>query len=91
MNGCLAKEVAKTASGVYVIKLNENAKWSDGSSVTSKDIKYTIENQRKSVSGVDRNEEGSDLVKFENLYGLASKVISVLNEVYKKLIEQTGV
>lgn len=55
------------------------------------DIKYTIDNQRKSVSGVDRNEEASDLVKFQNLYGLASKVISVLNEVYGKLIEQTGV
>lgn len=43
MSGCLAKEVAKTASGVYVIKLNENAKWSDGSSFTSKDVKYTID------------------------------------------------
>lgn len=55
------------------------------------DIRYTIDNQRTSVSGVDENEEASDLVKFQNLYGLASKVISVLNEVYDKLINQTGV
>lgn len=55
------------------------------------DIKFTIDNQRKSVSGVDKNEEASDLVKFQNLYNLASKVISILNEVYDKLIEQTGV
>ncbi|MCM1171665.1 MAG: flagellar hook-associated protein FlgK [Clostridium sp.] len=55
------------------------------------DIKYTIDTQRKSISGVDENEEASDLVKFENLYNLASKVISVLNEVYDKLINETGV
>lgn len=54
------------------------------------DIKYTIDNQRKSISGVDANEEAAELVKFENLYGLASKVISVLNEVYNKLINETG-
>lgn len=55
------------------------------------DIKYTIDSQRKSVSGVEQNEEASDLVKFQNLYGLASKVISILDEVYDKLINQTGV
>ena len=55
------------------------------------DIRYTIDNQRKSISGVDENEEAADLTKFENLYNLASKVISVLNEVYDKLINDTGV
>jgi flagellar hook-associated protein 1 FlgK len=55
------------------------------------DILYTIDSQRTSVSGVDQNEEASDLVKFQNLYNLASKVISILNEVYDKLIEETGV
>lgn len=54
------------------------------------DIRYTVDNQRKSVSSVDKNEEASNLVKFENLYNLASKIISVLNEVYDKLINETG-
>ena len=54
------------------------------------DIKYIISNQRLSISGVDSNEEASELVKFENLYNLASKVISVLNAVYNKLINDTG-
>lgn len=55
------------------------------------DIRYTIQTQRSSVSGVDKNEEASNLTKFQNLYQLASKVISVLNEVYDKLINDTGV
>lgn len=60
-------------------------------SLNQDDIKHTIENQRQSISGVDENEEASDLVKFQNMYNLASKVISVLNEVYDKLINATGV
>lgn len=60
-------------------------------SKNQEDIRYTIDNQRKSISGVDQNEEASDLVKFQQLYNLASKVISILNEVYDRLITQTGV
>lgn len=54
------------------------------------DIKDTIDNQRLSVMGVDEDEEGVDLVKYQNAYNLASKVISVMQEIYDKLIEQTG-
>jgi flagellar hook-associated protein 1 FlgK len=58
---------------------------------TYSNIKETIDNQRMSVSGVDEDEEGIDLVKFKKAYNLSSKVISVMQEIYDKLIEQTGV
>ena len=54
-------------------------------------IKDTIDNQRLSVMGVDEDEEAVDLVKYQNAYNLASKVISVMQEIYDKLIEETGV
>ena len=50
-----------------------------------------ITTQRTSVSGVDEDEEALNLVKFQNAYNLSSKVISVLQEIYDKLINQTGV
>ena len=50
-----------------------------------------ITNQRMSVSGVDEDEEALNLVKFQNAYNLSSKVISVMNEIYNKLINETGV
>ena len=50
-----------------------------------------ITTQRASVSGVDEDEEALNLVKFQNAYNLSSKVISVLQEIYDKLINQTGV
>ena len=55
-----------------------------------KNIKGAVETQRTSVSGVDEDEEGIDLVKFQHAYDLSSKVISVMNQIYSKLIEETG-
>nr|MCR4832838.1 hypothetical protein [Butyrivibrio sp.] len=51
----------------------------------------TIENQRLSESGVDEDEEASNLVKYQNAYTLSSKMIQTLTEVYDRLILQTGV
>jgi flagellar hook-associated protein 1 FlgK len=50
-----------------------------------------ISTQRTSVSGVDEDEEALNLIKFQNAYNLASKVISVMAEMYDKLINETGV
>ena len=53
-------------------------------------IADAIEEQRKSISGVDEDEEGVNLVKYQNAYELSSKVISIMNAIYSKLIEETG-
>lgn len=50
-----------------------------------------ITNQRLSVSGVDEDDEGIDMVRFQEAYNLNSKMISILNECYDKLINETGV
>ena len=39
----------------------------------------------------DNSVEAVNLVKFQNAYNLASKVISVMSEIYNKLINETGV
>lgn len=60
-------------------------------STTYMNIKDTIDNQRMSVSGVDEDEEAVDLVKYKEAYNLSSKIISVMQQIYSKLIEETGV
>ena len=50
-----------------------------------------INNQRLSISGVDNDEEAMDLVKFKNCYNLSAKVITVMNEIYNKLINEMAV
>lgn len=55
------------------------------------DISYTIDNQRIAISGVDEDEEAVNLVKYQNGYNLASKMIQTLTEIYDRLILETGV
>jgi flagellar hook-associated protein 1 FlgK len=54
-------------------------------------LEKTIKNQRLSDSGVDEDEEASNLVKYQNAYTLSSKMIQTLTEIYDRLILQTGV
>lgn len=53
-------------------------------------VKSAVETQRISISGVDEDEEGIDLVKYQHAYELSSKIISVMNQIYNKLIQETG-
>ncbi len=55
------------------------------------DISSAITNQRLSISGVDEDEEALDLVKFQNAYNLAARMVQCMAEMYDRLITQTGV
>ncbi len=60
-------------------------------STNYENVSNAIDNQRMSISGVDEDEEALNLVKFQNAYNLSSKMISVLTEIYDRLILETGV
>lgn len=45
-----------------------------------------IDTNRKSVSGVDEDEEGSDMIVFQNMLFNQYKMLNVLNEVLDKLL-----
>ncbi len=50
-----------------------------------------INNQRMSISNVDTNEEAASLTIYQEGYNLACQIVSVMNEIYDKLINQMGV
>ncbi len=54
-------------------------------------ISSAITKQRLSVSGVDNDEEALNLVRYQEAYNLASKMIQVMTEIYDRLILETGV
>lgn len=54
-------------------------------------ISETIIQKRMSISGVDEDEEALDMLKFQNAYKLASKMIQTMTEMYDRLILETGV
>ena len=84
----------RTAGGFLECVLSDamlNAKNADTFYSTYLSLESNIHNQRLSISGVDEDEEAISLIKYENSYTLASKMISVLTEIYDRLILQTGV
>ena len=58
---------------------------------SQKDIVATVDNERISISGVDTDEEAMDLIRFQTAYNLSAKVISVMDEVFDKLINEMAV
>lgn len=58
---------------------------------TYTNVSKSIDTQRMSISGVDKDEEAVNLVKYQNAYTLASTMIQTLTEIYDRLILQTGV
>ncbi len=74
-----------------VAEVGIDAKTAMSFATSQENIIKVVEIQRASISGVDSDEEAIDLVKFKNAYDLCSKVISVMNEIYDKLINSTGV
>ncbi len=56
----------------------------------SQNIKDSIQNRRLSTAGVDEDEEAQMLIETQNLLNAQYRVISVMNEVLDKLINQMG-
>ncbi|MDR1700112.1 MAG: flagellar hook-associated protein FlgK [Lachnoclostridium sp.] len=54
-------------------------------------IFYSVENRRQEISGTDKDEEARDLIRFQSLLNNQFKVLSVMNEILNKLINDTGV
>lgn len=60
-------------------------------STSHRNIRASIDNQRMEISSVDEDEEALNLVKYKNAYDLSCKVVSVMDEIYDKLINGTAV
>lgn len=54
-------------------------------------ISESIVQKRMSISAVDEDEEALDMLKFQNAYNLASRMIQTMSEMYDRLILETGV
>ena len=85
-NGTAGQMLERLLSDVALNASDANTLYS-----TYEGLRTCIDNQRASISSVDEDEEAVNLVKFQNSYTLASKMIQTLTEVYDQLILRTGV
>ena len=49
-----------------------------------------VDNQRKSVSGVELNEEGIDLVRFQQVFNAAGLLMNAIDNIYNMIINGLG-
>lgn len=54
-------------------------------------LTLAVKNQRNSISGVDLDEETTNMIEFKKAYDLAAKMISVMDEIYDVTINRMGV
>ncbi len=66
--------------------LGVNAQKAESMSKSESNLLYAIDESRQSVSGVDEDEEGANMIIFQNMLNNQYKVLAVMNEVLDKLI-----
>jgi flagellar hook-associated protein 1 FlgK len=96
LNELQKKKIFGSGTGAYFLEsivsdMSIDANKAETMVSNYKNMSTSIQNQRLSVMGVDIDEEAMDMMKFQQAYNLSSKMISVMNEIYDKLINQTGV
>lgn len=82
-----ADEFMQTFTANIAIDTQQSALFS----TSHKNILASIDNQRMEISSVDEDEEALNLVKYKHAYDLSCKVISVMDQIYDKLINGTAV
>lgn len=75
----------------FVAEIGTDTEKATRFSTAQENILRMIDNQRLSISGVDIDEEAMNLVRYQNAYNLSAKVISVMDEIYNKLINEMAV
>lgn len=96
LNKLLSADIFDGGTGTYFLEsivsdMSIDARKSENLRKNYTNLQTTIHNQRLSVMGVDVDEEAMDLTRFQQAYNLNSKLMSVMNQIYDKLINQTGV
>ncbi len=82
-----------TAEGffqTFVAEIGIDAAKAEQFAKNQENICATVTNQRLSVSGVDTEEETMNLIRYRFAYNLSSQAISIMNQMYDKLINYMG-
>ena len=71
-------------------KLGSNSEDIDSKAKAQDDLILQIKNWRSSTSGVDWNEELTNMIKFQQGYSACSRCLTTMDEMLDKLVNSTG-
>jgi flagellar hook-associated protein 1 FlgK len=68
-----------------------NAKQANMFEEMQSNISRTVQNQRMEVSSVDLNQEMNNMIRFNQAYNAAAKMITIMDQIYDTTINRMGV
>lgn len=71
--------------------LGVDSRQAGSAAVNAQNILNEVDNRRTSIMGVDEDEEGQNLIIYQNLLTYQYRVLSIMNEVLDKLINGTAI
>ena len=86
----LDKDSVNAYYSAMVSKLGSDSESLDDKADAQDDLILQITNWRSSTSGVDWNEELSNMIKFQQGYSACSRCLTTMDEMLDKLINSTG-
>lgn len=84
---------SKTIDQFYnamISKIGSESKTSKEHLGNTENLKANLENLRQSVMGVNLDEEMARIVQFQNSYNAAARVLTTINDMIDRLINQVG-
>jgi flagellar hook-associated protein 1 FlgK len=57
---------------------------------SQEDLLNQLQANRQAVSGVNTDEEGLDMIKFQRMFEASSRIVQTYNEIYKNIINMVG-
>lgn len=69
------------------VEASHSSKMKEGQEI----LKYNLETQRLSVSGVSIDEEMTNLIQYQHAYSAAARMITAIDQALDILINRTGV
>ena len=86
----LDKDSVNAYYSAMVSKLGSDSESLDDKADAQDDLILQITNWRSSTSGVDWNEELSNMIKFQQGYSACSRCLTTMDEMLDKLVNSTG-
>ena len=93
-NNMVSRSLDKDSVNAYysamVAKLGSDSESLDDKADAQDKLILQITNWRSSTSGVDWNEELSNMIKFQQGYSACSRCLTTMDEMLDKLVNSTG-
>ena len=69
-----------------ITNLGVDAEIAKNLNASHESVMTQYENQRESYSGVSLDEEGTNLIRYQEMYNAAAKIMSAFSEMYDTLV-----